>query len=349
MKTKGNQNRMKSHSRSRRNRPARNSHIIRLIQVITFFWIIAGLLTVAVTGLNALKELKVPYPIRITIYGLTLLLVIFLVTVITRHLLPGLKKSIKSHLSNRFYKYTVWVSSILTGLMLILFVNETYLRFFSTPVYQDAQYLASQWWNHLDLDIFNKEGRSSSQHEYQRVDGSMAIQSHIYSTEGRYERTVRWHPVIAAAEARYHIQPCLLAGLIMQESMGNPLQVNSINDGGAGLMMFQPGTAHQYGLKTYGLSRKTGSDYDHGLAVAGLLKTNNYDYLTISKLDERFDVEKSIDSGARFLRDLYAQYGSWEKAISAYNRGTPALIPDNTIHVRQVKTFQRYYCQHLPG
>ncbi|MFW6275675.1 MAG: transglycosylase SLT domain-containing protein, partial [bacterium] len=174
------------------------------------------------------------------------------------------------------------------------------------------------------------------------------ISSTPYSSDyGRFLRTYRWSPFIEQAEKSYRIETGLLAGLIMQESYGNPLQLNSGNDGGAGLMMFQPGTAREYGLKTYGSSRKTGRDKAHGIALKALQELHRYNYDKLSVIDERFHVAKSIDAGARFLSHLYNQHRSWDKAVSAYNRGTPALLPQSTAHVRKVRYFQRRYLFYL--
>ncbi|MBV5314338.1 MAG: transglycosylase SLT domain-containing protein [Prolixibacteraceae bacterium] len=168
-----------------------------------------------------------------------------------------------------------------------------------------------------------------------------------YSEYGRFLRTYRFHEVIEKAEQHYGIEKNLLAGLIMQESFGNPLEVNSGNDGGAGLMMFQPGTAREYGLKTYGLSRTTGRDVSHGKQIKTLIiqKQNNYEIL--SKMDERFHVEKSVGAGAKFLATLYDRHHTWDKALSAYNRGTPAFVPSATKHVRLARYYQSQYARYL--
>jgi soluble lytic murein transglycosylase-like protein len=169
------------------------------------------------------------------------------------------------------------------------------------------------------------------------------LKTNCYSDYGRFLRTRRWHSAIKKSEEKYNIESCLLAGLVMQESMGNPLQLNFSGDGGAGLMMFQPGTADEYNLRVIGNSKATGRDHTHGQLLKELVKTNKLDYNKLSVIDERFHIEKSIQAGARFLSKLYKKYGSWDMAISAYNRGTPAAFPQSTTHVRMVRHFQRYY------
>jgi len=169
----------------------------------------------------------------------------------------------------------------------------------------------------------------------------------IYSDYGRFLRANRWHNQIQKAEKRYRIEENLLAGLIMQESMGNPLELNSGDDGGAGLMMFQPGTAREYGLKIYGNSTATGRDKSHGKQLRQLVEKKKFSYRELSRLDERFHVEKSINAGARFLSQLHGRHLSWDKAVSAYNRGKPALLPIATRHVRQVRHFQDVYGRFL--
>ncbi|MFA6461874.1 MAG: transglycosylase SLT domain-containing protein [Candidatus Woesearchaeota archaeon] len=170
--------------------------------------------------------------------------------------------------------------------------------------------------------------------------------SNKYSTKGRYLRTHRWDKINRAVEQKYGIEEGLLSGLQMRESYGNPLELNSGDDGGAGLMMFQPGTAKVYGLKVYDDAGATGRDRNHGRKLIKLVKDNNYDYEALASIDERFDVLKSADAAGRYLRELYDKYGSWDSALSAYNRGTPATNPKSTRHVKTTREYQRYYLEH---
>ena len=82
------------------------------------------------------------------------------------------------------------------------------------------------------------------------------------------------------------------------------------------------------------------------MALRNLLTIKQYNYENLSDLDERFHVAKSIDAGAMFLTELYNNHHSWDKAVSAYNRGTPAVVPQSTKHVRMVRHFQKQYLFH---
>ena len=163
------------------------------------------------------------------------------------------------------------------------------------------------------------------------------------TTHGKYERTYRWDKILDEKEEKYKIEKGLLKGLAMIESYGDPLRLNESSDGGAGLFMFQPGTAKYCGLDIYGNSNKTGKDKEHGKKLEKVIRENKYNYEKMEEIDERFDVYKSSEAAAKFLKALYGKHGSWDKALSAYNRGTPAKYPCLTNHVHFTRKYQKYY------
>jgi len=166
-----------------------------------------------------------------------------------------------------------------------------------------------------------------------------------WSNLGRFERTYRWDDKIDKAEKSRGIPKGLLAGLIMVEGGGDPIMLNGTNDGGAGLMQFQPGTAQAHGLKTYGTSKATGKDIIHGRKLRRFVEINKSNYDKLTSKDDRFNVKKSINAGADHLGHLYRTYKTWDNALSAYNNGTPVRNARNTKHVKKSRQYQKYYVQ----
>lgn len=97
-----------------------------------------------------------------------------------------------------------------------------------------------------------------------------------------------YFPLFEEAFVRYGI-PVELKYMAIVESMLNP--VARSRAGASGMWQFMYSTARSYGLEI-----------------------NSY-------VDERLDVEKSVDAAARYLRDAYKIFGDWTLAISSYNCG----------------------------
>lgn len=114
---------------------------------------------------------------------------------------------------------------------------------------------------------------------------------------------------MSEAAKEYGVPQNILYGLYKQESGFNPDAVSS--QGAVGIAQFDPNTANERGVDPY-------------------------------------DAHSSILGGAAYLRELYDEFGTWDKAIAAYNAGPKALrdnggeIPDwaeTKNHVRKVNEY----------
>ena len=92
---------------------------------------------------------------------------------------------------------------------------------------------------------------------------------------------------------RSHGVPTDLAAVILVESAGRSTALSP--KGARGLWQLMPDTARRYGLRVD------------------------------ETRDDRLDLFKSTDAAARYLHDLYAQFGDWKLALAAYNTGEAHL------------------------
>lgn len=122
----------------------------------------------------------------------------------------------------------------------------------------------------------------------------------------------RYLQEITAAAQKYGIPVNMLAAKVNAESGGDPNATSPV--GAKGLLQLMPATARSLGVTD----------------------VNN--------------IAQNLDAGAKYFKQMYDQFGSWEKALRAYNAG-PAGNWNNTEtnnHVRRVFQNMNAIAQALP-
>ncbi len=141
--------------------------------------------------------------------------------------------------------------------------------------------------------------------------------AHPLTEIGRVQRALRWKNIAHAVGKRYGIDPHILLGMICQESIGDPIRPNDLNDGGAGLVHMQPYMARKYGLELIDGSNQM-RDFSHGNKLRKAIKAENGDLKELIKYDDRWHPIKNIDAAARMICDYYQKTGSWARALEMY-------------------------------
>lgn len=161
---------------------------------------------------------------------------------------------------------------------------------------------------------------------------------------GRLQRTLRYEPIIDAIETKYSIERGILAGMMMQESYGNPLLPNSGGDGGFGIAHIQCKTARDMGAKTLNpcdMSRY--HDPRHGAAITAMLRECGNDLDCISERypqEERAHIIKNLDTAARIVADGKRRHGSWDAGIKVYRGGSSRA---RRTYLSRVNEFQKVW------
>lgn len=167
--------------------------------------------------------------------------------------------------------------------------------------------------NHARPPIYDQLGyKPIIEHDFSGV--SLANKN---STVGRIQRTLRWQPIYRAVEKKHGLPEDTLAGMIMQESYGDPVQPNAGDDGGLGVVHVQGTTANHWGLEIHGTSTRA-SDRVHGKKLKELIKGCHYDPQCLQEYDERAHILKVLDAAARIVRTGMNKHGSIEHGIEYY-------------------------------
>jgi soluble lytic murein transglycosylase-like protein len=93
-------------------------------------------------------------------------------------------------------------------------------------------------------------------------------------------------PVAEAMARKHRIPQALFVRLVQQESAWNPLAIS--HKGAIGLAQLMPGTARYLGVDPH-------------------------------------DPSQNLEGGARYLREQYETFGTWQLALAAYNAGPGAV------------------------
>lgn len=116
---------------------------------------------------------------------------------------------------------------------------------------------------------------------------------------------------------KYGVPERVMYGIIGLESGGKNVAVSEL--GAAGLYQFIPSTGRAYGLVEYHYTDEQGNIIN----PKDKEKHKGKKLKRVDTADHRDNIEKSTVAAAKYLRDLYKQYGDWNLVYGAYFLGGP--------------------------
>ena len=127
-----------------------------------------------------------------------------------------------------------------------------------------------------------------------------------------------------------NIDANLVKAIIAVESSGNFRAISYKEDGSGcgavGLMQLMPGTAKQYGLKVFEDSDIVECDDAYTKSLEEAISGKSESELKSWVIDERFNPEKNIEAGVKYLNYLLDSFdNNLELAIAAYNAGEVSI------------------------
>lgn len=158
---------------------------------------------------------------------------------------------------------------------------------------ENIYYLAGLGFIGLALWYVNRGDDLSNELDSAQIDNSFSLEND-FMTSNLAGST--WQPpkeatpylgAIRSAETRYSLPTNLLARLLYQEShYRQDIITGKVKSsvGAIGIAQFMPATAKQFGINP-------------------------------------LDANQSIDAAGKYLKQLYAQFGTWDKAVASYNWG----------------------------
>jgi hypothetical protein len=147
--------------------------------------------------------------------------------------------------------------------------------------------------------------------------------------------TLSYGSIMEKAGSSYNVKQPLIKALIYQESKGYYDAVSAC--GAVGLMQLMPATASNLGLKVPNydtspaetVAEKNCANHDALPSCRNGKEFNCKSNEADSNFDERFNKEKNVMAGTKYISDLLKEFNNDEKlALAAYNWG-PSRVKDN--------------------